>query len=1167
MKTFRSPLQKYDWVQLSPNNDFILASQRRNSDAWVLKSRSGELAFALKGHSGYIECESYSPDGQWIATGAQDSTAILWNAKDGTPIRRFIGHTGIITALAFSSDGKWLATLSYDKTAKIWETSTGNLLKTLQIDVRHEIGNEIHFSPNGKLISVKCLGYFNNQEQISLWSTETGENVRDLEGYSFCFSPDGKWVCLFKEAKAFVYAADRMDEEPFRTFQATFPPLDGPMPTSILNGAFLPDSKGIFLNAWHIPEVYDLETGKHRLSLKGYVIPVKSVSFSPDSRQCLFGTEVDILKLDFTAGDFIKRFKGQGGLIDSRYSPDGRNIISITEDCTGTISDADNGEPLFQLEQTPCTYPISSYARILEVSPDGQYFVRGHGFGNKAGPPMLGIYQFSNEGIVDSLLFPFEEFGEPEQVAISMDGKQIAVLAEAKLLVWDVNMRQWDVIFDEHQYELGSIAFYGKDKLAICWGDQVMFWDITQKQSLGATWLKEYYLGKKDLNAFDWMGTSLEEANLSDIACSQNGKWLATAYGNDIVLWRCAEDKLPEPVHVFKGHDNSVTQIHFSSDSRFLISSSLDNTVRIWEVQKQVEAARVIVLDDYHWVITTPSGLFDASDGARKMMYYVVDYQKETVVIGLEQLQERYWQPGLLASILGLSPYPVRNVGTFDNLPLFPSIEESTRIESDHLHIRLRERNGGIGKLNLIINGITRAEDLNPERNKELKIDLKRFSRFLRTDTVNTIELEVYEAKNSLKSGTYLLHYQVSVQKRGEGNEEAPIVNDCQMPRHLYLIVVGTSLYPQGVDSLPSANEDALEMARVLQEAGKQLYDDRVHLKLLATRGGESPSKANIAAAFEAFKSASVCDVLVVFFAGHGSNWGKDGDKSNFYYLTQDITFNKLNDEGIRKAYAISDQELKDWMREIPAENKLLILDACNSGQAAINMGGVIARDMDPDKIVAFNIMSGNSGSYVISGSSESGASFESVVFGHGLLTYSLLEGINGTALDGTKVDVLPLLLKSYKRVGELAKTLGKEQTPIIAKPRGNASFYVGRNDGNIKIDLPETKPMVIRSIFFEQGTFSDQLSLTKSVNAAFRGKEIRGKQAPWFYSDIPEHPQGFTVRGAYTSQPDKSVSVRCSVLKGETPVGEPFTVNGPNDSRALSELIVKAARPLIRLK
>jgi hypothetical protein len=306
--------------------------------------------------------------------------------------------------------------------------------------------------------------------------------------------------------------------------------------------------------------------------------------------------------------------------------------------------------------------------------------------------------------------------------------------------------------------------------------------------------------------------------------------------------------------------------------------------------------------------------------------------------------------------------------------------------------------------------------------------------------------------------------------------------------------------------------------------------------------------------------------VLVVFFAGHGKNWGEDGDKSNFYYLTKDITFGKLNDDGIRKAYAISDQELTDWMGKIPAENKLLILDACNSGQAAINMGGIIARDMDPDKIVAFNIMSGNTGSYVISGSSESGLSFESTVFGHGLLTYSLLEGMSATALKGSKVDVLPLLLNAYKRVAELAQSVGEEQTPIIAKPRGNASFFVGKNDGSVKIELPETKPMVIQSFLFEQDTFNDRLGLTKAVNKAFRSGEIKGKLARWFFSEISEHPQGFSVRGTYTQNQDNTVTVKGRLLRGEEWVGKPFEVNGAKDAKALAALILKAVTPGIKV-
>ncbi|MFN0174562.1 MAG: caspase family protein [Saprospiraceae bacterium] len=1178
LKTFRSPLRSFTSVSLSPNNEHILAiSSYTHADAGVLKTSSGELDFVLKGHTSNLICAAYSPEGQWIATGAADSSAILWNARDGSLIRRFKGHQGSIGSLAFSSDGRFLATFSYDKTVKIWETVTGKLLQT--IEVCGESGDEIQFSPDGKMISVLCRGMFFAQDRISLWSTETGEKIREIDGYSLCFSPDGKWVCVFRQSTAFVYASESLDGEPFRTIYARFPPMAGPPPTNILKGTFLPDSKGILLNAMHIPEVYDIETGHFKLALKGYSIPVECVSFSPDAKKCLAGSETDLLEMDFTPGTQVKRFKGiQGKVTNARYSPDGQKIVAVTTWCDGVIMDATNGKEIMPLKATPCMDPPPIYTKILEIAPDGQSFMRGHNMGNKDGPPFLSSWQFSDGAIVDSLFFPFDEFEEPREISIAQDGKQIAVLTRSMLLVWDVDTRQWDKIFVSEfgfgpgLFGSGQIAFYEKNKIAVCQRDEIEFWDIQEKKRIGKTSMSAFQLNQKEVTGMDIHGTELMDAAFNHLLCSPDGKWLAAAYGKTIGLLRCREASQPEIVQMFKGHDDTVLKIGFSPDNRWLISASADNTVRIWDVQKSVEVAKIVHLTNDNWVVTTPSGLFDASDDAKKMMYYVVDYEKEKIVLDLEQLQIRYWQPGLLGAIMGLSPYPVKNVGVFDNLKLFPSIEDSTRIESNQLYIKLRERNGGLGKLSLIINGRRLENDLNPlpNRKKDLVIDLKPYikSRHLRTDTLNTIELEVYESKDDLKSEPYKLYYQAAVNKRGEGsNEEEPIANTCDAPRNLYLIIVGTSLYPQGVDSLPSANEDAVEMARVLSEAGKLLYGDRVHLKLLSTKAGESPSKANIAAAFEAFKTANVCDVLVVFFAGHGSNWGKDGDKSNFYYLTQDITFGKLNDEGVRKAYAISDQELTEWMTKIPAQNQLLILDACNSGQAAINMGGIVARDIDPDNIVAFNLMSGNTGSYVISGSSASGLSFESEVFGHGLLTYSLLKGISGTALVGSKVDVLQLLLESYKRVPELAQSIGAEQRPIIAKPRGNASFFVGKNDGSVKIELPETKPMVIQSFLFEQDTFSDRLGLTKAVNKAFRSNEIKGKLARWFYSDISEHPQGFSVRGVYTQNQDNTVAVKGRLLRGEEWVGKPFEVSGSKDAKALAALILKAVTPGIKVQ
>lgn len=1165
LRTYKPDDAEYRQVQISPDGTQILAAFcHESNNAWILDAFTGEKVFTLEGLEQPLQLAIYSPDGKIAATADQAGMIALWNTKNGKLMRRWKGHDTTITSLTFSPDGKQLASYSPDGFSNIWQTKNGAKNALLSQALSKDSLRVLAFSPDRKTLFVDAPQSFFS---LSLWSMETRQTMATTTGLSGIFSPDGQYMCVFKFDGAAILPANDLNGTPLQMLVAPMMPIEVAIPYYDQKGFFLPDGKSILLiNSNYRPTIYDFRTGEALWDMKGYAQPVQSVSFSPDGKACLVGSEHDIVDWDLSMGQNARRLKGHVGVVrQARYTPDGQHIVSVGNDYGGLVWDAQSGENLFNAFGIGY-FPLQTYAGILAISPDGQYFAKGHSPSWETSAPPVSLWHVkagSLRGMVgiggDSLMTSIYD------LAFSPDGKWLAVLESEGLHLWDIAAESWAWRSKPGFSGFRSVAF-SPDGTQLVTGTEAGIYQFWNAQTGEFTKEKRTSADKEESSYGDalWLAGQVYQG-VADLVFSKDGKWMAAPGPNKTIqVWDAGNWSL---VHSLSGHDNAISSLDFSPDGRWIISGSADNTTRIWDLKKGAEVAKIIHLTGDNWVVTTPSGLFDASEGARKMMYYIVDYQKETVVIGLEQLQERYWQPGLLAAILGLSPYPVRDVGTFDNLPLFPSIEESTRIESDHLHIRLRERNGGMGKLNLIINGITRAEDLNPERKKDLKIDLKRFSRFLRTDTLNTIELEVYEAKNNLKSGLYPLQYQVSVQKRGEGNEEAPTVNDCQMPRHLYLIVVGTSLYPQGVDSLPSANEDALEMARVLQEAGKQLYDDRVHLKLLATRGGESPSKANIAAAFEAFKSASVCDVLVVFFAGHGSNWGKDGDKSNFYYLTQDITFNKLNDEGIRKAYAISDQELKDWMREIPAENKLLILDACNSGQAAINMGGVIARDMDPDKIVAFNLMSGNSGSYVISGSSESGASFESVVFGHGLLTYSLLEGINGTALDGTKVDVLPLLLKSYKRVGELAKTLGKEQTPIIAKPRGNASFYVGRNDGSIKIDLPESKPMVIQSFLFEQQSFVDNLDITGSLNTLFRSKVIKGKQAPWFYSDISRHPQGYSVRGIYSLQQDKKVKIIGRLIKGDTPTGEPFTIIGDQNARSLTQQIYEAVRNDIKLR
>src|SRR5690606_40578932 len=68
-----------------------------------------------------------SPDGSFMATGAQDNLVVLWDTtpddvEQWVPLYRLPGHTGWVRKVEFSPDGRTLASSSWDNTARLWDT-------------------------------------------------------------------------------------------------------------------------------------------------------------------------------------------------------------------------------------------------------------------------------------------------------------------------------------------------------------------------------------------------------------------------------------------------------------------------------------------------------------------------------------------------------------------------------------------------------------------------------------------------------------------------------------------------------------------------------------------------------------------------------------------------------------------------------------------------------------------------------------------------------------------------------------------------------------------------------------------------------------------------------------------------------------------------------------
>jgi len=173
-----------------------------------------KLLLTLAGHSNTVMCVTYSPQGHWIATGSKDSTARIWDAESGHPIKTLEGHDGWVLDVAFSPDSERLATASADNTARIWQVDTGKLLfelsgntsQTLQADWDWDKSGswpsstppstswilQAAWSPDGKYIATG-----GQDGTTCLWDSTKGTLlVPPLQGHrdgvsSLAFSPDG----------------------------------------------------------------------------------------------------------------------------------------------------------------------------------------------------------------------------------------------------------------------------------------------------------------------------------------------------------------------------------------------------------------------------------------------------------------------------------------------------------------------------------------------------------------------------------------------------------------------------------------------------------------------------------------------------------------------------------------------------------------------------------------------------------------------------------------------------------------------------------------------------------------------------------------------------------------------------------------------------------------
>jgi WD40 repeat protein len=134
-------------VAISPDGQFGLSTADKFSIVFDLES--GETIHQLKEHAVDVRSVAFSPDGDYVLTGGDDNTLILWETETGNEVRRLVGHSDSIRSIAFGPDGKTALSGSDDGTVFLWDLETGEIVRHFVDDPRRVSG--VGFSPDGKL--------------------------------------------------------------------------------------------------------------------------------------------------------------------------------------------------------------------------------------------------------------------------------------------------------------------------------------------------------------------------------------------------------------------------------------------------------------------------------------------------------------------------------------------------------------------------------------------------------------------------------------------------------------------------------------------------------------------------------------------------------------------------------------------------------------------------------------------------------------------------------------------------------------------------------------------------------------------------------------------------------------------------------------------------------
>ncbi len=371
------------------------------------------------------------------------------------------------------------------------------------------------------------------------------------------------------------------------------------------------------------------------------------------------------------------------------------------------------------------------------------------------------------------------------------------------------------------------------------------------------------------------------------------------------------------------GHSSTISEIKFNMPYNYLATSGHDGLIRFWDLNNGDLLVSLAAFGEDDFIYIDPDNYYYSTKGA---MNYIAFTDKDKLYT-FDQFDLKYNRPDIVFSKLKYSStqeieaYKKAYTKRVQKMG-FANIELSSKINIPEIKI-----------VNIDEFPITTT-------NGEISIKLNTWDNLKNIDRINVWVNDVpvygtdgYSVRNKkmknitvdcpikLSEGTNKIQVSSLNEQGLESLKETfSIIYDTKPTKpNLYLITIGISEYKNPVYNLEYAAKDAQDLVALFKNGKNKVFGEIHEIQVL----NKEATVANVLKLKSQLDNTKVDDVVILFFAGHGVL----DSELNYYLATTEIDLDNLPNTALRY------DKLEGLFDGIPARKKVIIIDACHSGE------------------------------------------------------------------------------------------------------------------------------------------------------------------------------------------------------------------------------------------